>query len=127
MKHEDSKRQVPVGKSIKGSAIYGEDGSYIFTPYEEGKPENAHWVPLATVENGKLECTKKKVRMVLTMNRADLPLVVSTFTRAFGKLAGKTSDSRVKKMYKLAVSASPHEIKAEKVEEEKEEEIPTFG
>ena len=123
MNNDETKRQVPVGKSIKGSAIYGEDGTYIFTPYSEGKPENATWVTLATVENGKLECTKKKVRMVLTMNRADLPLVISTFTQAFGRLAGKTTDSRLKKMYKLAVSASPHEIKAEKVEEE----IPTFG
>ena len=113
MKTNDNNRQIQSGKSIKGSAIYGEDGTYIFTPYAEGKPENANWLPLATVENGKLECSKKKVRMVLTMDRADLPLVTQTFIRAFGQLVGKTSDKRVQKMYKAAASQRPSDVKTE--------------
>lgn len=101
-----------MAKSIKGSAIFSEDGTYIFTPYAEGKPENVAWLPLATVENGKLDCSKKKVRMVLTMDRADLPLVLETFTKTFGKLAKATLDKRVKKLYKAAATEKPCDVKA---------------
>ena len=99
-----------MAKTIKGSAIFSEDGTYIFTPYSEGKPENVSWLPLATVANGKLECSKKKIRMVLTMERSDLPLVLETFTKAFGQLARKTLDKRVIKIYKAAATEKPCEI-----------------
>lgn len=122
-------------KSIKGSAIYNDDGTYIFTPYDEGKPENVNWLPLATVENGKLECSKKKVRMVLTCDRMDLGQVVSVFTKAFGRLAARTIDSRVKKLFRASAEKRPHELKnmlkntpSDFVNQEEEDEIiPTHG
>lgn len=115
-----------MAKTIKGSAIYGEDGTYIFTPYSEGKPENVSWLPLATVTNGKLECSKKKVRVVLTMPRADLNDVILAFTKAFGAIAKKTIDRKVLKLYKAAASEKPCALakkkQAAKEEEEEEEE-----
>ena len=100
-----------MAKSIKGSAIFSEDGTYIFTPYSEGKPENVSWLPLATVTNGKLDCSKKKVRMVLCMERTDLPLVLNSFTKAFAQLAKMTLDSKVKKIYKAAATEKPCKVK----------------
>lgn len=124
MNNNEQQRQVPVGKSIAGSAIYGEDGTYVFTPYAESSPEKAIWVPLATVENGKLECSKNKVRIMLTMDRADFPTVIQTFVRAFGKLIGRTSDKRVQKMYKMAATERPSKITERPAKAETE--IPTF-
>ena len=100
-----------MAKSIKGSAIFGEDGTYIFTPYSQGQPENVAWLPLATVKNGKLDCSKKKIRMVLTMERSDLPLVLETFTKAFGQLSKAFIDRKVERLYKAAAKEKPCEIK----------------
>lgn len=111
-----------MAKTIRGSAIYGEDGTYIFTPYAQGQPENVTWLPLATVENGKLECSKKKIRVVLTMNRADLPHVLSTFTQAFAKLAKKTADRRVQKTYAAAAKEKPCKVASVSEPEDTEEE-----
>ncbi len=44
------------------------------------------------------------------MDRADLPEVISTFTKAFGRLAGRTSDRKVQKMYKAAEKERPADI-----------------
>ena len=111
-----------MAKTIKGSAIYGEDGTYIFTPYSEGKPENVSWLPLATVTNGKLECSKKKVRVVLTMPRADLSDVILAFTKALGTIARKTTDRKVLKLYKAAASQKPCAIAKKKAQKQEEEE-----
>lgn len=110
-----------MAKTIKGSAIYGDDGSYIFTPYAEGQPENVSWLPLSTVKYGKLECSKKKVRMVLTMERTDLPLVHTSFITAFAQLARAFNDNKVLKMYKAAANMKPCEVKKEKKTKPKQE------
>lgn len=100
-------------KTVKGSAIYNDDGTYIFTPYEEGKPENVNWLPLATVENGKLECSKKKIRMVLTCDRTELGDATSKFARAYAQLVARSQDKRVQKLYIKSAEKRPHELKEE--------------
>lgn len=119
--------EVRPGQAVQGSAIYCEDGSYLFTPYEKNNAENIKMLVLATTEHGKLECSKKKVRMVLTIDRTDPITVISSFMRAFTYLARVfQTDKRVKKMYAMAEKAKPHEIEKPKPKED-DVEIPTFG
>lgn len=113
-------------KSIPGSAVFLEDGSHIFTPYEKGKEENVNWLALLNVDNGKLECSKKRIRMVLVCDRTDLDDAMAKFTRAFSKLCSGSNSRAVKKMYSAAAEKSPHEIK-KKNNGKEQEEIPTHG
>lgn len=102
------------------------DGTYIFTPYANGKEENVNWLALLNVENGKLECSKKRVRVVLACDRTDLADAMFKFTRAFAKIVAGSNNKRVVKLYKVAAEKSPHELK-QKNNGKEQEEIPTHG
>jgi len=110
-----------MAKTVKGSAFYDDNGGYIFTPYEQGKPENVTWLPLKTVENGKLECSKNKVRIVLTIKRGDIGFVCTAFSTALGKLISAfMMEKRIQSIYLKAKDMKPCEIEAAETDEEEQ-------
>lgn len=119
-----------MAKVIKGSAVYTDDGACIFTPYEEGKPENVTWIQLASADCGKLDCSKKKVRVVLCMDRTSPDQVVSKFIGAIGKLIREFNNPKIQSLYNKAATMKPCEIEAPQPPKgegmRKEDEIPMF-
>lgn len=117
-----------MAKSIKGSAFYDDNGGCIFTPYETGKAENITWLLLKEVKFGKLECSKNKVRVTLSVERGDIGAVCSQFTLAIGQLiAAFMNNKHIKYMYEKAKDMKPCEIDAETEPLPEDDEIPTFG
>ncbi|MCQ2214003.1 MAG: hypothetical protein MJZ36_10230 [Bacteroidaceae bacterium] len=92
-------------KAIPGSAIFLEDGTHIFTPYATGNPDKQIWAGITSVELGKMEVSKNKIRVVLTMDRTTLDDAQSKFTNAFAKLIAQTATPKVQRLYEKIVKA----------------------
>lgn len=101
-------------KVVKGSAHYADDNTMVFIPYSQGRPENITWMPLCSSAIGKIECSKKKVRMVLTMDRQDMNHIYTRMLACAGQmLAQFLSDKKVKKLFDRTAELLPHEIRQE--------------
>lgn len=120
-------------KVVRGSAHYADDDTMVFIPYQRNNPENITWLPLATTSCGKIECTKKKVRMTITLNRQDRTSVYTQMLTIAGNLLARFLHDRVAaRLYEMAETKLPCEVKVHKhpkgegMCKEDEDEIPMF-
>ena len=89
-----------MSKVVKGSALIDDYGGVTFTPYDSNPAENSPWVVLATSSNGKLQCTKKKVNLVITINRpAEIQEVISVLQRQAALLVSELIKASVQRKY----------------------------
>lgn len=89
-----------MSKVVKGSALIDDYGGVTFTPYDSNPAENSPWVVLATSSSGKLQCTKKKVNLVVTINRpAQVQEVISLLQRQASQLISELVKTSVQKKY----------------------------
>ncbi len=89
-----------MSKVVKGSALIDDFGGVTFTPYDSNPAENSPWVVLATSSAGKLQCTKKKVNLVVTINRpAQVQEVISLLQRQASQLISELVKTSVQKKY----------------------------
>ena len=86
-------------KRVRGSAVYYEDGSYTFTPYDENPVENSPWRLLADCPEGKLQMTQKVVKLEIKLQTSDLSELAAKMNRASGYLLGKLLSSSVSQKY----------------------------
>lgn len=120
-----------MAKVVQGSAHYADDNTMVFIPYRRNNPENITWFPLATTSCGKIECTKKKVRMTITLNRQDRTCIYAQMLSIAGNLlAHFLHDRMVARLYKMAETMLPCEIETPQPPKgegmRKEDEIPMF-
>ena len=62
-------QKTAMSKIVKGSALIDDYGGVTFTPYDSNPAENTPWTVLARDLNGKLQCSKNKINLVITFNR----------------------------------------------------------
>lgn len=86
-------------KRVRGSAIYYEDGSYTFTPYEENPQENTPWSLLADCPEGKVQMSKNVIKLEIRVKPEDLSSVLAKMNKASGYLLGKLLTSSVSQKY----------------------------
>ena len=92
-----------MSKVVKGSALIDDYGGVTFTPYENNPAENSPWTVLATSSNGKLQCSKKKVNLVVTIERNDnINEVLSFLNRQCAQLVSEFVKSSVQRKYERA-------------------------
>lgn len=87
---------------VRGSAIYYQDGSYSFTPYNTNPTENSKWYKLADCRYGKLQMTQKVVQMLITVPVTDPDNIVKEFHNRSAELAGKFLGSRAQEIFERA-------------------------
>ena len=89
-----------MNKVVRGSALIDDYGGVTFTPYDSNPAENSPWTLLAIAEKGKLQCSKKKVNLVITIDRpANAQEIMSQMQRNFAKLIGSLVEARTIKRY----------------------------
>lgn len=86
-------------KRVRGSAVYYEDGSYSFTPYDENPVENSPWRLLVDCPEGKLQMTQKVVKLEIKLQTSELSELAAKMNRASGYLLGKLLSSSVSQKY----------------------------
>lgn len=87
-------------KVLRGSALIDELGTVLFTPYQNNPTENTPWTLLAVSANGKLQCSKKKVNLVITLNRtSDIDLLIGQLTRQAAGLTAELLKASVQRKY----------------------------
>ena len=60
-----------MAKVVRGSALIDDFGGVTFTPYDSNPAENSPWTILATGPHGKLQCSRRKVNLVVTFERPE--------------------------------------------------------
>lgn len=53
-------------KKIKGSAVYLDDGDFIFTPYNSS-PSNSPWKKVIASNRGRLKASSEVVQLIITV------------------------------------------------------------
>jgi len=79
-----------MSKRVKGSMLIMDDGSSMFTPYNNNPLENTPYSVKYRTENGVLRMTKNSVEIKITVNRnLTLKEAQSIFLNQFSKLLGE--------------------------------------
>lgn len=92
-----------MAKVVKGSALIDDFGGVTFTPYESNPAENSPWTVLTTSAWGKLQCSKKKVNLVVTVERTDdVGMLMSVLQRQCAELCASLVTSRTQRRYEKA-------------------------
>lgn len=92
-----------MSKVVKGSALIDDFGGVTFTPYESNPAENSPWTLLATSPHGKLQCSKKKVNLVVTIERpASIQEVISMLQRESAGLVSELVTNKTQRKYEKA-------------------------
>lgn len=89
-----------MAKIVKGSALIDDFGGVTFTPYDNNPAENSPWTVLQTSAFGKLQCSKRKVNLVVTLDRqADVSTLISMLNRQSSQLVASLVTERVRRLY----------------------------
>jgi len=89
-----------MARILKGSALIDEIGNVLFTPYQNNPAENTPWTILAVTANGKLQCSKRKVNLVVTLDRTgDVLQLVGQLTRQAAALTATLLKESVQRKY----------------------------
>lgn len=89
-----------MSKVVKGSALIDDFGGVTFTPYDSNPAENSPWTLLASTEAGKLQCSKKKLNLVVTIDRtASASEAIAKMNRHTAALISELVKASVERRY----------------------------
>lgn len=117
---------IQPAKVYQGSAVYDAFGGCIFTPYDSNPAENTPWTVLCASPNGKIACTKKKLKIQLTFDRTDASIIVAKVNREIASLVSQFMKAKVIKLYKECAYGKP-ETPTDTQDEENDNEERPFG
>lgn len=89
-----------MAKVVRGSALIDDFGGVTFTPYDSNPAENSPWTILATSPHGKLQCSRKKISLVITFDRPDsVQEAISSLQRQSATLVSELIRASVQRKY----------------------------